>query len=57
MERFAQLVVGFVSIAVLLVIAAAALYACWWLVMLAVRYLPIVGRRHKHADWDRMNSE
>ena len=57
MERAAQLAAGFVSIAALLAIAAAGLYVCWWLVMLVVRYLPIVGRRHKHADWDRLNSE
>ena len=57
MERLVQLAAGFVSIAMLLAVAGGALYACWWLVMVAVRYLPIVGRRHKHADWDRMNSE
>ena len=57
MGRFLQLTAGFASIAALLALAAAGLYLCWWVVMLAVSYLPIIGRRHKHADWDRMNSE
>ncbi len=55
MRAFFQLVYGFAAIAALLAAATAALYACWWVVMLVVRYLPIIGRRHKHADWDRLN--
>jgi hypothetical protein len=54
-RAFFQLVYGFAAIAALLAAATAALYACWWVVMLVVRYLPIIGRRHKHADWDRLN--
>jgi hypothetical protein len=56
-RAFLQLTGGLAAIAVLLLLAAGALYACWWIVMLVVRYFPIVGRRHKHPDWDRLNSE
>ena len=44
-------------IAGLLAIHAAALYVIWWLVMLSVRFVPIVGVKHKHRDWDRLNSD
>ena len=44
-------------IAGLMAIQAAALYVIWWLVMLVVRFVPIVGVKHRHRDWDRLNSE
>ena len=43
-------------IAGLLAIHAAALYVIWWLVMLVVRFVPIVGNKHKHRDWERLNA-
>jgi hypothetical protein len=51
-----QLAAGFAMIAGLLALNAAALYVIWWLVMLVVRFVPIVGVKHKHRDWDRLNS-
>jgi hypothetical protein len=56
MRPMFQLAYGFVMIALLMAIQAAALYVLWWLVMMVVRFVPIVGRKHKHRDWDRLNS-
>lgn len=51
-----QLASGFAMIAGLLAIQAAVLYAIWWLVMLVVGFVPIVGKKHKHRDWERLNA-
>jgi hypothetical protein len=48
---------GFAMIAVLLAAHALALYAIWWVVMAAVSRFPIVGRRHRHRDWERLNDQ
>lgn len=56
MRTMFQLAYGFALIAGLLAAQAAALYVLWWLVMMVVHFVPIVGRRHKHRDWNRLNS-
>lgn len=56
MRTMFQLAYGFALIAGLLAVQAAALYVLWWLVMMVVHFVPIVGRRHKHRDWNRLNS-
>ena len=43
-----------VGIAGLLAIIALAFYVIWRIAMVAVSRLPIIGRKHKHADWDRL---
>jgi len=39
----------------LMAIQAAALYAIGWLVLLICRYIPLVGKRHRHEHWARLN--
>jgi hypothetical protein len=46
---------GVAVIALLLGAMALALYLIWWFVMLIVSFIPMVGKRHKHADWERLN--
>jgi hypothetical protein len=34
---------------------AAVTYALGWFVLCFVRFIPLIGRKHRHADWDRLN--
>jgi len=52
-----QLAYGFALIAGLLAVQLALFYVIWWLVLAVVSYVPIVGRKHKHPDWDRLNRQ
>ncbi len=42
-------------IAGLLALQALALYVIWLVVMRIVAFLPMVGRKHRHRDWERLN--
>jgi hypothetical protein len=44
-----------VYVIAMLIISAAAVYAFMWSVLCLVRFIPIIGREHRHADWDRLN--
>jgi hypothetical protein len=50
-----QLVYGLAIIAGLMAVQAAALYAIGWLVLLIFRYVPLVGKKHRHEHWQRLN--
>ena len=50
-----QLLGGFAMLAALLAIEALALYVLARIVLIAVSYVPMVGRKHRHDDWDRLN--
>jgi hypothetical protein len=39
----------------LMAVQAAALYAIGWLVLLIVRCVPLVGKKHRHKHWERLN--
>jgi len=43
------------SIAGLLALQALVLYLIWWIVMIVVSFVPTIGRKHRHRDWDRLN--
>jgi hypothetical protein len=34
---------------------AAAAYALMWAGLWLVRFIPLIGRKHRHSDWDRLN--
>ena len=55
MRSVLQLLGGFAIIAALMAALAIAGYVMWWLALLAVAKLPMIGRRHRHKDWDRLN--
>ncbi len=46
---------GLAFIALLLGVILLGVYMVWWIAMMAVRFLPMIGRRHRHDDWDRLN--
>lgn len=37
------------------IMLTAALYAFMWTVLCLFRFIPMVGRKHRHSDWDRLN--
>ena len=55
MSRGQQVVLGLGSIAGLLALQALVLYLIWWIVMIVVSFVPTIGRKHRHRDWDRLN--
>jgi apolipoprotein N-acyltransferase len=55
MRSVLQLLGGFAIIAALMAALAIAGYVMWWLALLAVAKLPMIGRRHRHKDWNRLN--
>ena len=55
MSRGLQVVLGLGSIAGLLALQALVLYLIWWVVMIVVSFVPTIGRKHRHRDWDRLN--
>ena len=42
-------------IVVVPIMLTAALYAFMWTVLWLFRFLPMIGRKHRHSDWDRLN--
>ena len=49
-----RLLGGLAGIAALLALLIVAIWAAMWLVLLVVRHVPIVGRRHRHDRWTDM---
>jgi hypothetical protein len=47
-----QFLFGLVLIACALAVLALGIWLACWLVLLSVRRLPLVGRRHRHARWE-----
>jgi hypothetical protein len=33
----------------------AGFYALSWAVLCLVRFIPLIGRKHRHSDWSRFN--
>jgi hypothetical protein len=50
-----QLLGGFAVIAAIMTALAVAGYVMWWLALIAIARLPMIGRRHRHEDWERLN--
>jgi hypothetical protein len=50
-----ELVAGLLLIVGLLLAQAGALVALAWVVLVAIRRVPLIGRRHKHAEWETLN--
>ncbi len=52
----AQFAYGLLGILALVLVDALCFYALWYVVLLLVSYVPIVGHRHKHDRWDELNA-
>jgi len=55
MRSAIQLLGGFAIIAAIMGTLAVAGYVMWWLALVVVAKLPMIGRRHRHQDWERLN--
>ena len=55
MSLVVQIGLGFAMIAGLLAIQALALYVIWWVVLRLVAFLPMIGKKHRHQNWERLN--
>jgi hypothetical protein len=49
------LIGGILYIGGILAVAGITIYALWWVSLMAIRRVPMIGRRHRHANWDRLN--
>jgi hypothetical protein len=38
------------------IVLATAAYAFMWVGLCLVRFIPLIGRKHRHPDWDRLNT-
>ena len=50
-----QLLGGLAIIAAIMGALALAGYVMWWVALVVVAKLPMIGRRHRHKDWERLN--
>ena len=55
MTRVLLTVAGFAMIAAFLAIQALVLYVIARIVLVAVSFVPMIGKKHRHPDWDRLN--
>jgi hypothetical protein len=46
---------GLIFVGGILAVAGIAIYALWWITLMAIRRVPMIGKRHRHTDWDRLN--
>jgi hypothetical protein len=37
------------------IMLTAALYAFMWTALCLFRFIPMIGRKHRHSDWSRLN--
>ena len=50
----AWFVFGIVAVLALLAIQIVVFYACAWIVLVGMRHLPMVGRGHRHPEWQHL---
>ena len=43
-------------VVILPIMLAGALYGSMWIALVLFRFIPLIGRKHKHSDWDRLNT-
>mgnify|MGYP003404965048 FL=1 len=53
-RMFLQIVSALGIIVGLLAAVAVVMYAFCWTVLLLVRLVPVIGRRHRHPRWDEL---
>lgn len=50
-----QILIAVLGIASLLMLNALAFYVIYRIVMMTVSFIPAIGKKHRHRDWDRLN--
>jgi hypothetical protein len=54
-RQFLIVASGFAFIAPLLGVVLLIVYAVGWVALALTSFLPMIGTRHRHADWDKLN--
>ena len=55
MRPFLIVVGGFAFIALLLAVVVLGVYVVGWIALAVTRVFPMIGKRHRHDDWDKLN--
>ena len=50
-----QILLAVLGITGLLTLNALVLYAIYRVVKVTVSFIPAIGKKHRHGDWDRLN--
>jgi len=53
--RILQTILLAAWVLVMPLILVAGLYALSWSVLSLARFIPLIGRKHRHSDWERLN--
>jgi len=53
--RILEIIVLAAWMLVMPLILVAGWYALSWSVLCLVRCIPLIGRKHRHSDWERLN--
>jgi hypothetical protein len=53
--RILNIVLLGVYVLVVPIVLTAVLYGFMRMVVYLTRFIPMIGRKHRHADWDRLN--
>jgi len=51
--KLAQPAYGFLLIVGMMATVALCFYIIWWMVMIVMTFIPIIGKRHRHAGGTR----
>jgi hypothetical protein len=54
--QIATVVYGLVIIVGMLAMVGLCFYMTWWLVMVVLSFIPIVGKRHRHDRWNEFQT-
>jgi hypothetical protein len=46
---------GILLVGGILALSGIAFFVLWWLTLVAIRRIPMIGKRHRHPDWERLN--
>jgi len=52
---FLIVVGGFAFIALLLAVVVLGVYVVGWIALAVTSVFPLIGKRHRHDDWDKLN--
>jgi hypothetical protein len=50
-----QVIVAGLASGAIAAAAAIAVYVLWWVSLIAIRRIPMIGKRHRHSNWERLN--
>ena len=54
MQMLLQIASAIAIIAGLMAAVGLLLYAFCWTILLLLRFVPVIGRRHRHTRWDEL---